>query len=268
MSTVSPSDQFGAVERTIVELREADASRLAELKVELLGRKNGRLTQILRSLSTLSPEKRPAVGQRANQLKGEIEAAIERREQELSAGAASSEDVDFTMPGRSGWRGAIHPVTAVIDQICEIFRELGFSRVTGPEVETDDYNFTKLNIPLDHPAADMHDTFYLSPGILLRTHTSPVQARTLEQYEPPVRIVVPGRVYRRDPFDASHAPVFLANRRSGGRRRHHVRRVQGGAGLFRQTFLLVGYRSQIPAVVLPVHGTVGRGRRAMPNVQG
>ncbi len=208
MATVSPSDQFEAVERTIVELREADGSRLAELKVELLGRKNGRLTLILRSLPTLSPEERRAVGQRANQLKGEIEAAIGRREQELGAGAASSEDVDSTLPGRTAWRGAIHPVTAVIDHVCEIFRELGFSRVTGPEVETDDYNFTKLNIPLDHPAADMHDTFYLSPGILLRTHTSPVQARTMEQHKPPIRIVVPGRVYRRDPFDASHAPVF------------------------------------------------------------
>ncbi len=208
MSTVSPNDQLEAVDRTIVELREAGATRLAELKVELLGRKSGRLTQILRSLSTLSPEERRAVGQRANQLKGQIEAAIDQREQELRAGESSSEDVDTTMPGRRSWRGAIHPVTAVIDDVCEIFRDLGFSRVSGPEVETDAYNFTKLNIPLDHPAADMHDTFYLSPGILLRTHTSPVQARTMEQYKPPIRIVVPGRVYRRDPFDASHAPVF------------------------------------------------------------
>ncbi len=208
MSKVSPNDQLEAVERTIVELPEADASRLAELKVDLLGRKNGRLTQILRSLSTLPPEERRAVGQRANQLKVEIDAVIGRREQELSAGAASSEAVDYTMPGRTTWRGAIHPVTAVIDRVCEIFRELGFSRVTGPEVETDDYNFTKLNIPLDHPAVDMQDTFYLSPGILLRTHTSPVQARTMEQHKPPIRIVVPGRAYRRDPFDASHAPVF------------------------------------------------------------
>ncbi len=208
MATVSPDDQFEAVERTLVELREAGAPRLAELKVELLGRKQGLLTQILRSLSTLEPEERRAVGQRANQLKVEIDALIGQREQELRAGESSGEDVDPTMPGRRSWRGAIHPVTAVIDDVCEIFRELGFSRVTGPEVETDAYNFTKLNIPLDHPAADMHDTFYLSPGILLRTHTSPVQARTMEQHKPPIRIVVPGRVYRRDPFDASHAPVF------------------------------------------------------------
>jgi len=95
-----------------------------------------------------------------------------------------------------------------VDEICDIFRELGFARVVGPEAETEDYNFTKLNIPLDHPAADMHDTFYLKPGVVMRTHTSPVQARVMEQYPPPIRVVVPGLVYRRDPWDPSHAPVF------------------------------------------------------------
>ena len=208
MSEASPNDQLEAVARTIAELREADADRLAELKVELLGRKGGQLTQILRSLSTLAPEERRAIGQRANVLKREAEEAVAAREQELRDGAKSRVAADLTMPGRGAWRGAIHPVTGVIDEICEIFRELGFSRVTGPEVETEDYNFTKLNIPLDHPAVDMQDTFYLSPGVLLRTHTSPVQARVMERYEPPIRIVVPGMVYRRDPFDASHAPVF------------------------------------------------------------
>jgi phenylalanyl-tRNA synthetase alpha chain len=96
----------------------------------------------------------------------------------------------------------------VVDEVCEIFRELGFSRVTGPEVETEEYNFTRLNIPLDHPAVDAQDTFYLSPGILLRTHTSPMQARTMEKYPPPIRVVVPGQAYRRDAFDPSHAPAF------------------------------------------------------------
>lgn len=208
MPDASPNDQLEAVERTIVELREADAQRLAELKVELLGRKQGRLTQVLRSLTSLAPDERRAVGQRANELKQEIETAIAAREAEVKASRAAAEHADLTMPGRRSWRGAIHPVTAVIDEICEIFRELGFSRVVGPEAETEDYNFTKLNIPLDHPAADMQDTFFLSPGIVLRTHTSPMQARTMEEYDPPIRIVVPGRVYRRDPFDASHAPVF------------------------------------------------------------
>ncbi len=208
MSEASPNDQLEAVARTIAELHEADAARLTQLKVELLGRRNGRLTQILRSLSTLSPDERRAVGQRANQLKREVEEAIAAREKELHTGRKSGVAADLSMPGRHVWRGAIHPVTSVIDEICGIFRELGFSRVTGPEVETEEYNFTKLNIPLDHPAADMQDTFYLSPGVLLRTHTSPVQARTMERYKPPIRIVVPGMVYRRDAFDASHSPVF------------------------------------------------------------
>jgi len=114
----------------------------------------------------------------------------------------------MAFPGRRVWRGAQHPVLAVVDEICEIFAELGFTRVTGPEAEREEYNFTKLNMPLDHPAADEHDTFYLAPGVLLRTHTSPMQARTMEQYQPPIRIVVPGRVYRRDAFDPSHSPVF------------------------------------------------------------
>ena len=208
MSEASPNDQLEAVARTIAELREADVAGLTQFKVALLGRKNGRLTQILRSLSTLPPGERRAVGQRANQLKREAEEAIAAREKELHTGRKSGVAADLSMPGRQVWRGAIHPVTAVIDEICEIFRELGFSRVTGPEVETEEYNFTKLNIPLDHPAADMQDTFYLSPGVLLRTHTSPVQARTMERYKPPIRIVVPGMVYRRDAFDASHSPVF------------------------------------------------------------
>ncbi len=112
------------------------------------------------------------------------------------------------MPGRRAWRGGVHPITQVIDEICEIFRELGFSRVRGPEAETEWYNFEALNIPLEHPAADMWDTFYLADGVLLRSHTSPVQARIMETHDPPVRVVVPGMCYRRDPFDATHAPAF------------------------------------------------------------
>jgi phenylalanyl-tRNA synthetase alpha chain len=208
MSEASPNDQLEAVARTITELHEADADRLAQLKVELLGRKGGRLTLVLRSLPTLTPEDRRDIGRRANVLKREAEEAVAAREKELRGVSKSRVDADLTMPGRGAWRGAIHPVTGVIDEICEIFRELGFSRVTGPEVETEDYNFTKLNIPLDHPAADMQDTFYLSPGVLLRTHTSPVQARVMERHKPPIRIVVPGMVYRRDAFDASHSPAF------------------------------------------------------------
>ncbi len=207
MSVHHPNNQLEAVAALIPEIREADAARLEELRVDLLGRKAGRLTGVLRSLGTVSVDERRSIGQRANQLKAEIEAAIGERQHALAAGV-SREQADLSMPGRRRWRGAVHPVTRVVDEICDIFSDLGFTRVTGPEAETEDYNFTKLNIPLDHPAADMHDTFYLAPGHVLRTHTSPMQARVMEQHQPPIRIVVPGQVYRRDPFDASHAPVF------------------------------------------------------------
>ena len=208
MSELSPLDQLDAIERSAGEIAAADSRRLAELKTELLGRKAGKLTQVLRSLRELNPEERGAVGARANQLRKRLEAALADREQALSEAEAPPAEVDWSMPGRHIWRGAIHPVTRVVDEICDIFREIGFTRVTGPESETETYNFTKLNMPLDHPAADMFDTFYLGPGVLLRTHTSPMQARIMEQYQPPIRIVVPGQAYRRDSFDASHAPVF------------------------------------------------------------
>jgi phenylalanyl-tRNA synthetase alpha chain len=116
--------------------------------------------------------------------------------------------VDLTLPGRQRWRGGLHPITQVVDEIVEIFADLGFKRVRGPEIETVEYNFSKLNTPLDHPAADMHDTFYLAEGVVLRTHTSPTQAHVMEAHRPPIRVVVPGFAYRRDPFDASHAPAF------------------------------------------------------------
>ena len=208
MSDAQSADQLAAAEFAEREIPGADATRLGELKVEILGRKSGLLTHLLRSLSSLPAEERRDVGRQANILKQRIESAIAARQEELQSPSAPSDGLDLSMPGRSAWRGAIHPVTAVVDEICDIFRELGFTRLAGPEAETEEYNFTKLNIPLDHPAVDMQDTFYLAPGIVLRTHTSPMQARTMEQYEPPIRIVVPGQVYRRDAFDATHAPVF------------------------------------------------------------
>ena len=184
-----------------------DAAALEALRIEYLGRK-GRLTGVLRRLGELSPEERPAVGAEANRVKEALGALLEEREAEFAAPAEEGPRVDLTLPGRGRWRGGVHPVTRVIDEICDIFRDLGFSRVAGPEVETVEYNFTRLNTPLDHPAADMHDTFYLAEGVVLRTHTSPAQAHVMEAYQPPVRVVVPGMAYRRDPFDASHAPGF------------------------------------------------------------
>jgi phenylalanyl-tRNA synthetase alpha chain len=189
----------------------AAASTAAELeaaRVRLLGRKEGRLTAVMRGLGALPPAERPAAGARANRAKELLSALLDAREAELGSAGGDGPVEDLTLPARSHWRGAQHPVTLVIDEICAVLAQLGFTRARGPEAETDWYNFTALNTPLDHPAADMHDTFYLSPGVLLRSHTSPVQVRTMQQHQPPIRIVAPGMVYRRDPFDASHAPAF------------------------------------------------------------
>ena len=207
MAPASLDERLAAIAARGEDIARADTRQLDDLRTELLGRKAGALTEVLRALPSLPPEERRAVGQRANAVKRELEAAIAARQETLDR-AQRAADLDLTMPARARWRGAVHPVTRVVDEICDIFRELGFARVVGPEAETEDYNFTKLNIPLDHPAADMHDTFYLKPGVVLRTHTSPVQARVMERHAPPIRVVVPGLVYRRDPWDPSHAPVF------------------------------------------------------------
>jgi phenylalanyl-tRNA synthetase alpha chain len=195
------SEGRGAIERA------NSPEELERLRVELLGRK-GRLTGVLRGLGQLDPGERPRVGAEANRVKEALTERLDARLAEAAPAGPEGPAVDLTLPGRARWRGGIHPVTRVVEEICDIFRDLGFTRVRGPEVETVDYNFTKLNTPLDHPAADMHDTFYLRDGVVLRTHTSPMQARVMESFSPPVRVVVPGTVYRRDPFDASHAPAF------------------------------------------------------------
>jgi phenylalanyl-tRNA synthetase alpha chain len=190
------------------EIPQADERRLQDLRTEILGRKAGALTKILQRLPRLEPDLRKEVGKAANDLKGEFEAAFDARERELRGAAAAPPSVDLTMPGRPRWRGGLHLVTQVVDEICEIFREFGLTRAVGPEAETEWYNFGALNFPKDHPALDSQDSFYLGGGYLLRTHTSPVQVRTLERYQPPIRIVSPGQCYRRDPFDPSHSPVF------------------------------------------------------------
>jgi len=186
----------------------ASLAELSRLRTAYLGRKSGELTDILRRLPELPEAERRAVGGAANRLRGELTALLDEREAALSAGVAAAQAADLTMPGRRRWQGGLHPVTLVVEEICGIFREMGFTRVVGPEAETEYYNFTALNFPKDHPAADIQDTIYLGPGRLLRTHTSPVQIRTMERFPPPIRIVVPGRVYRHDAFDASHSPVF------------------------------------------------------------
>jgi phenylalanyl-tRNA synthetase alpha chain len=185
---------------------------LQECKLRLLGKK-GALTTLLRSLGSADPEERPLLGQKANALREELELAIERKEQSLSdllkAGQWESERIDVTLPGRLTGLGQKHPLTIIMEEIKEIFIGLGFQVAHGPDIESDYYNFEALNLPADHPARDMQDSFYFSSQFLLRTHTSPVQIRTMEKQAPklPVRIIAPGKVYRRDD-DATHSPMF------------------------------------------------------------
>jgi phenylalanyl-tRNA synthetase alpha chain len=186
-----------------------DAAGLEALRVRFLGRKEGRLTAIMRRLGELPPAERPGVGAAANRVKSTLSALLEERAAEVTGDETDAGPaVDLTLPARAPWRGARHPITLVLDEIFTVLGRLGFTRARGPEAETDWHNFTALNTPLDHPAADMHDTFYLAPGVLLRSHTSPVQIRTMLGHPPPIRILSPGLVYRRDPWDASHAPAF------------------------------------------------------------
>ncbi len=197
----------------VAELSQATGlENLNELRVKYLGKK-GSLTAVLRGLGGLSPEERPRVGQIVNELRSELEGMIEARTEELKqqelAAKIASERIDVTLPGRRPDLGHKHPLTLTLDRIKSIFMRMGYDVVEGPEVETDYFNFEALNLPPDHPARDMQDTFYITPDILLRTHTSPVEARTMQSVTPdsPVRIISPGKVYRCD-YDATHSPVF------------------------------------------------------------
>jgi phenylalanyl-tRNA synthetase alpha chain len=185
-----------------------DLDALTAVRNALVGRTAGRLSAIMSSLGKLPPEARRDAGQRANAVKVEIEALLDARHAVLAASAPAAMQLDPTMPARTSWHGARHPVTKVIDEISGVFRELGFTIALGPEAEHAWYNFGALNFPPDHPAMELHDTLYLGTDTVLRTHTSPVQVRTLQGYAPPIRILAPGTVHRRDPFDPSHAPAF------------------------------------------------------------
>ena len=182
-----------------------------ELRVRFLGKK-GELTGILKQMGKLSPEERPVIGQLANEVRSWIETDIETRLTEIKASQMAarleSEKLDVTLPGKRPQFGAKHPLSIVLDEIKEIFIGMGFEIADGPEVETDYYNFEALNIPKDHPARDTQDTFYINDNVLLRTQTSPVQVRVMEQKKPPIRIISPGRVYRSDALDATHSPLF------------------------------------------------------------
>ena len=187
-----------------------ELSLLERIQVQYLGRK-GSVTGLLRRTGSLPPEERPAFGSLANQLKIEIQNAIEAKraglESEERERKLTSKSVDVTLPGIKPERGHLHPITLVLGEILRIFEGLGFQVVTGPEVETDHYNFEALNFPKDHPTRDMQDTFFIDDEVLLRTHTSPVQIRAMSAQQPPVRIVAPGKVFRRDD-DITHSPMF------------------------------------------------------------
>ncbi len=187
----------------------SDETQAEEFRIRFLGRK-GQFSTIMRSLGGVSAEDRPRLGQLANSVKAEIEQLFEKKKatiQNTTSLSESSAGPDLTLPGRCPAGGRLHPVTLIMQETCAIFESLGFSVAEGPDVEQDYYNFEALNIPAHHPARDMHDTFYVSDSILLRTHTSPMQARIMETQEPPLRVIAPGKVYRCD-SDITHTPMF------------------------------------------------------------
>ena len=206
----------------IADLQHLEKNALAELektgsedsilavRTKYLGRK-GLLTGLLRNISSVPAEERRSFGKRCNEVKEllekNIEEALQRRTEDQKAGMLAGQQIDVTLPGRGIRAGSLHPVVQIRREICDIFAAFGFSVVEGPEVELDYYNFEALNIPKDHPARDMQDTFYIEENMVLRTHTSPVQVRIMEKVKPPVRILSPGRVYRPD-SDVSHTPMF------------------------------------------------------------
>lgn len=189
----------------------AGSASIEDIRVSVLGRK-GELTALLKGMGKLSPEERPVVGQKVNALRAEIEGWLERKSAELAEKEKeqrlAAETLDISIPGEAVAMGNEHPLSATLEKIISIFTGMGFSVAEGPEVELDKYNFELLNLPKNHPARDAQDTFYFNENILLRTHTSPVQARTMLSQKPPIRIICPGRVYRADEVDATHSPVF------------------------------------------------------------
>ena len=187
------------------------AKELDEVRVQYLGKK-GELTLILRSMGGLSPEERPVVGSLVNQVRDELETKIEEEEKSFANRAIeerlATENIDVTEPSKKMMLGSVHPITQVVNDVKDIFIGMGYQIADGPEVELATYNFDKLNTPPDHPARDVQDTFYITDDIVLRSQTSPVQARVMETQKPPIKVICPGAVYRSDSVDATHSPVF------------------------------------------------------------
>lgn len=202
------NEAIGAIEKIATNLTE-----LNDIRVKYLGKK-GELTALLRGMSAISAEDRPRMGKIVNEARAELEALLKEKNAELTAKATadklSAEKIDVTLPGRTRPLGHLHPLTITLNRIKEIFLAMGYSVEEGPEIERDYFNFEALNLPKDHPARDTQDSFYITDEILMRTQTSPVQARTMQKNEPntPIRMIAPGRVYRRDDYDATHSPMF------------------------------------------------------------
>lgn len=203
-------DEIRAVASSAIAAAETE-KEIEELRVRFLGKK-GELTAILKQMGSLSAEERPIMGQLVNEAKQKTEELINEKKSEIKEKATQlklkAETIDITMPGKAVKTGGLHPLNTVLDDMIDIFQSMGFDVVDGPEVETDHYNFECLNVPADHPARDMQDTFYLGENLLLRTQTSAAQIRTMENRKPPIRVICPGRVYRADEVDATHSPVF------------------------------------------------------------
>lgn len=206
-------EQLKAIrEKAASALNAAQARQeLEELRVRFLGKK-GELTAILKQMGQLSAEERPVIGQLANEVRTAIEQQLTARantlEEAETARRLEAETLDVTIPGKPVQRGSLHPLSQTIDDMIDIFQSMGFDIVDGPEIESEYYNFEALNVPADHPARDMQDTFYVGDGLVLRSQTSAAQIRTMESRKPPIRMVCPGRVFRADEVDATHSPVF------------------------------------------------------------
>lgn len=206
-------EQLNQIKADVVLALENISSKaeLENFRVQFLGKK-GKLTEVLRGMGKLSPEERPIIGQLANEVRGFIEMKIglmaDKLEQELLAKRLVEEKIDVTIPGTKKKLGKKHPLTTVLDELKDIFIGMGFEIAEGPEIEGEYYNFEALNMPEGHPARDVQDTFYITEDVVLRTQTSPVQARVMEKQKPPIRIIAPGRVYRSDAVDATHSPLF------------------------------------------------------------
>ena len=206
-------DKINKIRENANELinKAKDKQTLNDIKVKVLGKK-GELTAVLRAMGELSSEQRPVVGNLVNDAKKRLEELIKEKENELKTQELEekleTENIDVTEPSKRIRLGSVHPITQIIDEVKEVFLGMGYQVADGPEVETSHYNFDQLNTPSDHPARDLQDTFYITEDVILRTQTSPVQARVMETQKPPIKIICPGAVYRSDTLDATHSPVF------------------------------------------------------------